>query len=163
MHAGCAVAAWLSVDTSSGESLKPGTLALSYLEGVALRRGYRACALGPPLSPWELTKLPLLSLPQSRRSLPTLASWPTPKQSSFLPQGTAWSFIPSNVPMKMTLGVQIVYKDRTTAKLSGARTRVSASVFLTEEKQWKKKWTCSRQPCIPRHIHWQYLNLFPKW
>lgn len=41
--------------------------------------------------------------------------------------------------MKMTLGVQIVYKDRTTAKLSGARSRVSASAFLPKEKQMKKK------------------------
>lgn len=121
---------------------------------MALRRGYRACALGPPISPWEWTKLPLLSLPKARRSLPTLASWPTPKQSSFLPQGTDWSFIPSNVPVKiMILGVQIVYKDGTTAKLSEAGPRVSASVFLTEEKQMKKKKKWADERVLDNHVY----------
>lgn len=82
-----------------------------------------------------------------------LASRSTPPVE-FLPQRTAPSFIPSNIPVKMTLGVQIVYKSRRTAKFSGEWPRVNASVLLTEEKQMKKKHrrTCSGHTCVSQAL-----------
>lgn len=123
---------------------------------VALRRGYRALHLGPPFSPWESRKLSLLSLPRLlvgkvSTKLGRLTYTPSRVPSS----GYCAKLYLSNVPMKVTLGVQIVYKgDKQQSFLETGQWSV---LCLPDWEKQIKKWV--------KNMFWttkQYLSVLPK-
>lgn len=95
--------------------------------------------LWSPLSPWESQQSSPSSACPGWGRVGVSQAWQVELHpGELLPQGTAHSFIPSNIPVSMTLAVQNVYKSKHTAKFSEEQPRLSVAASLTEDRQMKE-------------------------